>query len=308
MPCRRLGSVAFWIHRTLFPIDHIVVDTVLDPGRVIGHPKNSLVVGLILSEQQRNITVAIQPPFAKCGVRCLNSEGFLTARHLFKNWLRCVCPPGPCITKPECWQDLQRSCFRSSIAHSDPDQNVLWRLLRILHKYVEVAIGIEDAGVQKFIFRVAAIAAFTGLDQVTIGKRRLRIFVQILHVRMSRRAIQVEVILFDILTVVAFAVCQSKQALFEYWILAVPQRDAETQQLFFIADTGEAILTPVIRAGSCLIVSEIVPGISILAVVFANRAPLALAKIGSHFLHGILAARACCSLVVSALLLIFSSA
>jgi hypothetical protein len=42
--------------------------------------------------------------------------------------------------------------------------------------------------------------------QVAVREFSLRILVQVLHVGMGRGAIQVEVILFDILTVVALAV------------------------------------------------------------------------------------------------------
>jgi hypothetical protein len=51
---------------------------------------------------------------------------------------------------------------------------------------------------------------FSRETQVVVGKGCLRIFVQVIHV------------LFDILAVVAFAVRQTKEALLEYWISAIP--------------------------------------------------------------------------------------
>src|SRR5215475_7609953 len=96
---------------------------------------------------------------------------------------------------------------------------------------------------------------------------------------MGGRAIDVEVILFDILTVVAFAVRQAEQTLLEDRILAVPQTDAQAEPLLVIADPGKTILSPVIRTGSGLVVAEIVPGITIRAVVLAHRPPLPFAQV-----------------------------
>ena len=118
---------------------------------------------------------------------------------------------------------LGSSRLRSAITHADLDQDVLRRLLGILHKHVEVAIVIEDARVEQLVFHVAAVAPFIRLDQIVIRKRGLRILVQILHVRMGRRAVEVEVILFDVLAVVAFAVGQPEEAFLEYRVFAVPQ-------------------------------------------------------------------------------------
>src|SRR6266481_1931366 len=96
---------------------------------------------------------------------------------------------------------------------------------------------------------------------------------------MSRRAVKVEVILFDILTMVAFAIRQSEETLFENWIVAIPQGHAKAEKLLLIADAGKTILTPVVCARTGLVMGEVVPGISILAVVFTNRPPLALAQV-----------------------------
>jgi hypothetical protein len=39
-----------------------------------------------------------------------------------------------------------------------------------------------------------------------------------------------------------------KNAFFEDGVLAIPQGDAEAQQLFIIADAGQTILTPMVGA------------------------------------------------------------
>jgi hypothetical protein len=76
---------------------------------------------------------------------------------------------------------------------------------------------------------------------------------------------------------------QPEHAFLEDWVAAVPRCKRKAEQLLFIADAGDAILAPVIRAGSGLVMGEIVPGLSILAVVLSNRSPLPLAQVRTPF-------------------------
>jgi len=62
------------------------------------------------------------------------------------------------------------------------------------------------------------------------------------------RAVEVEIILLDVLAVIAFAVGQAEQPFLEDRVLAVPQGERETQPLVVVAETGEASLAPVIGA------------------------------------------------------------
>ncbi len=159
---------------------------------------------------------------------------------------------------------MQCGCLWPAIAHADLDQNVFRSLLGIFHEDVEVAVFVEDARVEQFIFHVAAIAPLVGLDQIAVGESRLRILVQILHVRVRGRAVEIEVVFLDVFAVVGLAVGQAEHAFLEDGIVAIPQRDAEAQQLLFIADSGETIFAPVVSPGAGLVVGEVVPGISIL--------------------------------------------
>ena len=181
--------------------------------------------------------------------------------------------------------------LRPAITHADLDEDVLRRLLGILHEDIEVAILVEDTGIQQLVLHVATIAPFVRLDQIAVGKCRLRILVQVLHVRMCRRAVEVEVVFLNVFAVVGFAVRQAEHAFFEDGVFAIPQGHAEAQQLLIIADAGKTILAPVIGAGAGLVMGEVVPGIAILAVVLANRTPLPLAKVGSPLSPGALAVR-----------------
>ena len=179
---------------------------------------------------------------------------------------------------------MQLGRLRPAIVRRDLHQDVLRAGLGILHEDVEVAILVEDAGVEEFILHVVACATTVGVDQIGIGIGRLRILVEMLHVRVGRRAIEVEVILLDVLAVIAFAVGEAEQALLENRVLAVPQREGKTQALLVIGDTGDAVLAPAIGTRAGVIVGEEIPGVAALAVVLAHGAPLTFAQVGSPLL------------------------
>jgi hypothetical protein len=95
----------------------------------------------------------------------------------------------------------------------------------------------------------------------------------------SGGAVEVIIILLDVLPVIALAIGQAEQTLFEDRVLAVPQSNGKAQSLVVVADPGEAVFTPVIGARAGLVVGEIVPRIAVLAIVLSDRAPLAFAEV-----------------------------
>jgi hypothetical protein len=48
-----------------------------------------------------------------------------------------------------------------------------------------------------------------------------------------------------------------------------------------ISESGDAILTPSIGAAAGMIVGEVLPGVTVWAIVFSHRSPLAFAEVGS---------------------------
>src|SRR4029077_4881344 len=64
-------------------------------------------------------------------------------------------------------------------------------------------------------------------------------------------------------------------------ITPVPKRQGEANPLVTVADPADSVFSPAIRARSCVVVRKIFPGRPVRTVVFADRAPLPLAKIGS---------------------------
>ena len=126
---------------------------------------------------------------------------------------------------------MDRRRLRPAIAHADLDEDVLRRLLGILHKDIEVAIIVEDTRIQQLVLHVATITLFVLLDQIAVRESRLRILVQVLHVGMRGRAVEVEVVFLDVFAVVGLAVGQAEHAFLEDGVFAVPQGHAKAKQL-----------------------------------------------------------------------------
>ena len=116
------------------------------------------------------------------------------------------------------------------------------------------------------------------------GNSRCGILVQILHVGVRRRAVDVEVVLLDVLAVVALAVGEPEQPLFQDRVPLVPERERKAQPLLVVGDSAQAVFAPPVGARARLVVREVVPRVAVLAVVLADRAPLPLAEVGSPFL------------------------
>src|SRR5260370_40804909 len=83
--------------------------------------------------------------------------------------------------------------LRSVVGCGDPDQDVFRSVLGIFHKDIEIAVLLEDTGVEQFILFVVLGSTLVRLYQIGIGIRRLRVLVEILHVGACRSAILVSV-------------------------------------------------------------------------------------------------------------------
>jgi hypothetical protein len=94
------------------------------------------------------------------------------------------------------------SLLRTTVAHLNAHADVFRAGFGVLDKHVKVALSVEDARVHEFVLclRGAALAAL--LDELLIGIGSLRILVEVLHVRMRWRGIEVEIILLHILAMV----------------------------------------------------------------------------------------------------------
>jgi hypothetical protein len=117
---------------------------------------------------------------------------------------------------------MQRGGLGPAIMGFDANQNVFMGELGILDKDIEVAVFVEDARVEKFVFRLLAAAATVLFHKLGVGKHPLRILVEEFHIGVRGRRIEIEIALFDVFAVVALVVVQAKKALFENRVPAVP--------------------------------------------------------------------------------------
>ena len=108
----------------------------------------------------------------------------------------------------------------------------------------------------------------------------MRILVEHPHEGVARHAVQVVVVFLDVLAVVAFLVGQAEEPLLEERVAAVPEGERQAEVLKAVAEAGESVLVPAIGAAAGVVVGEMVPGVAVGAVVFADSAPGPLGEIG----------------------------
>ena len=207
---------------------------------------------------------------------------------LRERWLlgRSGNPRRPVVAEPQGRQHVQLGRRRPPVDRGDLHQDVLRATLGVLHEDVEVAVVLEDARVEQLVLHLVAGAPPVRLHQVGVGIGRLGILVEVLHVGVGRRAVEVEVVLLDVLAVVPLAVGQAEEALLEDGVLAVPQGQGEAEPLLVVGEAGEPVLAPAVGPRARLIVREVVPGVAVFAIVLAHRSPLTLAQVGTPLSPG----------------------
>ncbi len=287
---RDLGALLSGIHRALVALHHAVVDAVLDVrGVVLMSGEEPLVVRLVFGEEQRHLAFAAEGVLPQRRIRCRGRA--CARRRVDLPEVRFMGSPAdvgdprrPVVAEPERRQEVQFRRVRSPVGCGDLHQDVFRAGFGVLHENVEIAIGVEDAGVEEFILHLVPGATAVRLRQVGVGKGRLRVLVEVLHVRMGRRAVEVEVVFLDVLAVVPFAVGQAEEPFLENRVLPVPQGQREAQVHLLIGNAGQPVFAPAISAGAGMIVCEEIPGVAPLAVVLADRPPLSLTEVGTPFL------------------------
>ena len=242
-------------------------------------------VGLVFGEQKFGCAgagaVASERVVAKLRVRGADRSGNLAQVGLWRSGF-----PRPGISKPQRREQMEPGGLRPAVVDGDPDQDVVRTALGVLEKDVEVPVVVEDAGVDQLVLELLPRPALVRFHQVPVRELPLRVLVEVLHVRVRRRRINVEVILFGILAVVALAVGEPEGALLEDRVALVPQGEGKAEALLVVRDPAEAILAPAIGARPGLVVAEVGPRVAVLAVVLADRAPLPLAQVRAPLLPG----------------------
>jgi len=90
--------------------------------------------------------------------------------------------PRPCVPVPEGRQQVELRGLGPAVHHSDADQDVVGRRLRILDQHVEVAVFVEDARVHQLELGRPPVATPVFRHQPRVRELRLRILVEELHV------------------------------------------------------------------------------------------------------------------------------
>ena len=146
---------------------------------------------------------------------------------------------------------------------------------------IEVAVVVEDPGVEQLEFGLGLPALAVHPHQGFVGVLRLRILVERLQVGVRRRGVEVVVQLLHVLAVVPLGPGEPEEPLLQDGIAPVPERQREAEPALAVGDAEQSVLTPSVRAASGVVVRQVVPAVAVLRVVLPHRAPLPLGKVGS---------------------------
>ena len=276
----RLGAGAGRVHGAGASVHDRLADAILGVERT-GDPEQAHRIGLVVREEQRRLALGVEP--APAVAHRLGGDGGAA----LDGWARLQASapaapaPRPGVAEPDRRQHADRRRLGPAVGHRDLHQQIFAVDLGVLDEHVEVAIAVEDAGVDQLVLGDRAVAAPILVDQVAVRERRLWILVEHPHEGVRRRRVEVEVVLLDVLAVVALVAGQAEQPLLQDRVAAVPQREAETDLLVTVADCRQAVLVPAVGARPGLIVRQVVPRLAVRAVVLTDRAPAPVADVGA---------------------------
>ena len=174
---------------------------------------------------------------------------------------------------------MHRGGFGAAIGDRDPHVDVVGCRLGVFDVDVGVAIVVEHPGVEQLVLHLQPAALGVGGDEVAVRELPQRVPVTALQVGGGRRGVEEEVVLLDVLAVVALGVGQTEHPLLEDRVDAVPHGERQAEALVIVGDAGDAVLAPLVGARPRLIVAEVAPRVTVGAVVLAHGAPLPLAEV-----------------------------
>ena len=232
-------------------------------------------VRLVVAEQEFGVAFRGEGVFAQMGMTNFDGArpGGRQPRFAY------LALPGPGVAEPELRQQVEDGLLGAAVVDRHLHEQIFWPGLGVLDEDIEVAVVVEDAGVQQFVLGLVLAPAATFLDELAVGELALRVLVEHLEVGVGRSGIKVVVNLLHILAVVALPVGQPEQPLLQDWITAVPQGQGQAQALLVVADAGQAILAPAVGPAAGMVMGKEIPGGAAGAVVLAYGAPLALAEV-----------------------------
>ncbi len=286
----RLGAAVAGVDGIRPPADQVLVEPVLEIALAAVDAIEPAKVAVVVAEQQlrRPVRIEIGVEIAVLEQLALDADGGAIVG--IEGGASRVLAPGPEVAEPELRQQVDHRRRRRPVMHRDPHQDVFRTCLGVFDHDIEVAVVVEHAGVEQLELGLVLAAPPVLCHQPGVREFPLRIFVEILQVRVGRGGVEIIIELLDVLAVVALAVGQAEQPFLQDRVLAVPERQRQAQPLMLVAEPGDAVLAPAIGPRARLVVREILPGVAVGAVVLAHGAPLALAEIGPPALPAHLAA------------------
>ena len=187
--------------------------------------------------------------------------------------------PRPGVAVPRRRKHVQRVRLRPGVRDADGHEDVLGVALRVVDLDDPVAVLVEHAGVEQLVLGIELAAARVLGDEVAVRELLLRIVVAPAVPRVARQRVEVPPVLLRVLAVVALIAGEAEDPLLQDRVAAVPERESETEPLLDVAEAGEPVLAPAVRARPRVVVRQVLPRGAARAVVLAHRAPLALADV-----------------------------
>src|SRR6516162_9132287 len=92
---------------------------------------------------------------------------------------------------------------------------------------------------------------------------------------MRGRVVEIKEVFLDVLPMVSLILGEPESALFQDWILAIPQRQGKTHVLMPVAYARNPILVPSIGPRPRIVVRKVVPRVPVGAVILAHCPPRA---------------------------------
>src|SRR5208283_2637215 len=277
--CRHFCASAFRVYRGLVSMNQPFVKGILHIGSAAAIIENPGVVGFVFGEQELRLPRAQQPAFAVLPMLQFRANGSRCVRGLADNGTPQILAPGPGIPEPQGWQEMQRRQFRPAIDRRYFYKDIFDITLRVFHEDIEITVSLKNAGVQQFKLWCVAPPPLILLQQLSIGKLCLGIFVKHAHVTVRGCGIEVEVVLLYIFAVISLLACQPEHAFFQDGVAAVPECQSETDHLVAVAQATNPVFSPPIGPGVGVFKGKGLPGAAVFAVILPDRAPLAFRKV-----------------------------
>ena len=226
------------VHRTLAALHKVIVDPVFHIRGSIRNTDQALGVGFIVGKEQCSRPFSIEESFPEFWVRGPNRAVAIACIDLLEHRPGSIPVPRPRIPAPDHGQHVQSGRLRAAVTNGDSNENIFRRCLAELDEHVEIAIVIEDARIEQLVLELHLAAVAIGRDEFVVRISCLGILIEVFHVGMRRRRVEVEVIFLHVLAVVPLAVREAEQTLLEDGILTVPQGQRKAELLLVIGNTG----------------------------------------------------------------------